>query len=209
VSAVLTHSSPRVSAEARGKVRLFRAEVRAADTRFEAALASVLTPLRERLRHHVRLREEQARIAALAYCRTVPSEFRIGELTLHPDRDRFLAQETRLISTWFNSVAWDDDAAREPGVALVTYTVRLERGRLRVSWEPIAAISAHALARHFERTGNRDHGVLVRDLAVLADAGADGDQVPAGDGYWMGSTVQMQGRHGVINSARSVRTFHT
>jgi hypothetical protein len=42
---------------------------------------------------------------------------------------------------------------------------------------------------------------------VLAAAGADGDQIPAGDGYWLGSVVPMQSRHGIA-SARSVRTFH-
>jgi hypothetical protein len=209
VSAALTHSSsPRVSAEARGQVRLFRAEVRAADTRFDAALDAVLAPLRERLKRHPRLREEQARIAGLAYRRETPGEFRLGELTILPDRDCFQIAETRLIATWFNSVAWADDAVREQGVAICRYTVRLERGRLRTSWTPVAVVSGHALGRFFERTGQRDHRTLIRALAVLADARADGDQVPAADGFWMGSTVQMQGKHG-ITSARSVRTYHT
>jgi hypothetical protein len=208
VSAVLAHSSPRVTAEARGWVRVFRAEVRAADERFETALAGVITPLRERLRRHTRLREEQARIAALAYRREAPPEFRLGELSITPDRDRFMVQETRLIATWFCATAWGDDDAREPGVALVTYTVRLERGRLRVGWVPLAIISGHALGRFFERTGRRTHAALVADLAVLADAGPDGDRVAVGDGWWMGAVVPMQGKHG-ITSARSIRTYRT
>jgi hypothetical protein len=95
-------------------VRLFRAEVRAVDTRFETTMTAVLAPLRERLRRHLRLREEQARIAALAYRRETPAEFRLDGPTIIPDRDHFRVTETRLIATWFSAAAWEDDA-RERG----------------------------------------------------------------------------------------------
>jgi hypothetical protein len=52
----------------------------------------------------------------------------------------------------------------------MTFTVALSERRLSERWHPIALVSAHALARWFERSGKRDHSVLVRELAVLADA---------------------------------------
>jgi hypothetical protein len=208
MSAALTHSGPRVSAEFRGLARVFRAEVRAVDMRFEAALAALLQPLRERLKRHPRLREEQVKIAALAYRRETPGEFRLGALTIIPDRGHFMVQETRLIATWFNATAWGDDDAREPGVALVTYTVRLERGWLRVGWVPLAIISGHALARRLERGRDRARAALVADLALLADAGADGDRIAVGDGWWVGGSVFVQGKVGIVR-CRAVRTFQT
>jgi hypothetical protein len=57
--------------------------------------------------------------------------------------------------------------------------------RLAAHWTPYALVSLHALARRIERGADRFHAALVRDLAVLADAGDDGDRVPTplpGDG---------------------------
>jgi hypothetical protein len=178
------------------------------DTRFDAALSTVLAPLQERLRHHVRLREEQARIAALAYRRAIPTEFRLGELTITPDRDVFAVTETRLTATWFNITSWVAGDTREPGVTLAAFSVCLDHGRLQVRWTPVAVISAHALGRRLERGAERTHAALTADLTLLVNAGLDGDRVPAGDGWWIGSVVQMQGRHGIA-TARAVRTFHT
>jgi hypothetical protein len=208
VSAALTHSGPRVSAEFRGLTRLFRDRVRAVDMQFEQALVAVLAPLRERLKRHPRLREEQVKIAVLTYRREIPTEFRLGELTITPDRDCFEVRETKLIATWFNAVAWGDDDQREPGVALAKYLLKLEHGRLKIGWTPIALVSAHALGQYVERTGNRAHASLVADLAVLADAGADGDHIAVGDGWWVGGSVFVRGKNGIVSS-RAIRTYRT
>jgi len=119
-----------------------------------------------------------------------------------------MVQETRLISTWFNSVAWDDDAVREPGVAICRYVVRLGRGWLRVGWVPLAIISGHALARRLDRGRDRARAALVADLALLADAGANGDRIAVGDGWWVGGSVFVQGKVGIVR-CRAVRTFQT
>jgi hypothetical protein len=156
----------------------------------------------------VRLRPEQARIAALAYRRTVPGDFRLGELTINPDRDAFTVSETRLTATWFTASTWVHGDTREPGVTLAAFGVCLDHGRLQVRWTPVAVVSAHALGRRLERGAVHSHAALAADLALLADAGPEGDRVPAGDGWWIGGVVQMQGRHG-ISVARAVRTFHT
>jgi hypothetical protein len=217
MSAALDISSARVSAEARGLARVFRDTVRRADAEFETVLSVVTKPLRERLRHHVRLREEQARAACLVWTKASPSMFRIGAVTTHPDRDALLISEQRITSTWLQCDDWDDDN-KEPGVSVASFTLQLHRGRLWTRWLPSAIISAHALARRIERGADRTHAALVADLAVLAHAvslppkqerktDADGDRVAAGDGFWVGGVVNVQGRHGIMQ-ARAVRTFH-
>jgi hypothetical protein len=206
MSAALDVSSNRVGAEARGLVRVFREAVRRADAEFEHVLTGVLKPLRARLKHHVRLREEQARAACLVWTKASPSMFRIGKVTTHPDRDALCIAETRITATWLECDEWDDDN-REPGVSVATFTLQLHLGRLWTRWLPSAIISAHALARRIERGADRSPVALTADLAVLAHTGADGDRVPVGDGFWMGNVVGIQGRHGVMQ-ARAVRTWH-
>jgi hypothetical protein len=92
-------------------------------------------------------------------------------------------------------------APDEPGDA------RPGRGLTRI-WPPIGIVSAHAVGRWFERTGLRDHAMLLRDLAVLVDAGDDGDRVATPeDGSWLGGVEPMRGSDGSIARARSIRTW--
>ena len=59
----------------------------------------------------------------------------------------------------------------------------------------------------FERTGNRDHGVLVDDIAVLADASEDQDKVPTPTGYfWLGGMMAMRGpkQQGPVRAVRTL-----
>jgi hypothetical protein len=198
-------NAPRIGAEHRGLARQFRADVRGADARFETALRAVAAPLQRRLDHHVRLRHELALAAAAHYRRLAPPEFRLGEITLQPDRDRFLIGEIRVTATWQHHLDWGE-GYDEPGVAVATFTLRLDRGRLLQTWAPLVLISAHALGRWFERSGRRDRAALMRDLAALADAGAAGDAVEAGDGAWFGGTTPMRSRHGTV-TAKNIRTW--
>jgi hypothetical protein len=195
----------RIGAEYRGLARRFRDEVRAADAQLETTLSAVTPPLHRRLRHHVRLRHEQAQSAVVLYRRLAPAAFRIGEVTMLPDRDCFEISETRLTATWLHASDWAA-GNEEQGVALARFWMRLEGGRLRTGWMPSALISAHALARHFERTGNRDHALLVRDLAMLRDVPEDLNAGPTADGYWLGDVDAMRGPEG-RSRIRNVRTF--
>jgi hypothetical protein len=203
VSATLDRS--KVPAEYRGMARVFRDEVRAADGRINRVIAVIMPPLHARLRRHPRLREEQIAVAAKLYTRDVPAAFRIGAIEICPDRARFSIGETRLTSTWMNSITWD---AREPGVAVARCSLALVSGRLAAHWTPYALVSLHALARRIERGADRSHAALVRDLAVLADAGDDGDRVPTpGGGWWRGSVVTVGSGNGVVVRPRGVRTW--
>jgi hypothetical protein len=205
---IATADKPRVPAEYRGLTRLFREEVRAVDEAFDRALATIAAPLIARLRRHHRLRHELVAAAVHRYRRTAPAAFRLGEVSVMPDRDAFEIAEVRLTATWINSTTWDSDA-HEPGVAVARASLAMRPGRGMVQeWMPIAICSAHGIGRWFERTGLRDHGMLVRDLAVLAAAGDDGDHVATPDGgYWLGSVIIMGGTDKVTARARHIRTW--
>jgi hypothetical protein len=133
-------------------------------------MLAVTTPLHRRLQHHVRLRHELAQSAVTIYRKLAPADFRIGEVTMLPYRDKFCIRETRITATYLKAVDWSDDDY-EPGVAIAAFSLRLDHGRLRPRWIPSVMVSAHALARWFERTGHRDHALLVRDIVALAGAG--------------------------------------
>jgi hypothetical protein len=182
--------------------------VRAVDARFEAALSTILAPLRERLKRHPRLREEQAKIATLRYRRLVPAEFRIGELETAPDRDALRISEQRLTATWMHSDAWTGDDTYEPGVAIARCTVSLNHGRLKITWVPSVIIGAHGLARRIERGRDRSHAALVADLALLAGASDMCVSIEAGDGVWLGHRALMQGADGTAQML-AIRTYHT
>jgi hypothetical protein len=204
-----------VSAEFSGLARQFREAVRAADTEMEKALKTITAPLRLRLKRHPRLRLEQIAGAVRRYEVTVPSAFRIGVPEMTKSRSAFSIQENRLCPSWMNDLSWNDLRFKEPGIAVMKFSLTLTEGRLRETWEPYAIVSLHALSRYFERTGNRSHDRLLADLAVLvfsdraspALRGPDSDRTPAGDGFWIGEVIPMKGIDGGTMT-RAVRTFH-
>jgi hypothetical protein len=202
-----TLTKPKVPAEYRGLARLFHDEVKRVDVRLDRAVAAIAAPLRARLRRHPRLRDEQVAIATKLYARDVPAAFRLGEIEVTPDRDAFEIAELRVTATWINATAWDSDA-HEPGVAIARYAMALDHGRLAMRWTPRAIVSMHAIGRWHERSGLRDHAMLLRDLSVLAAADDADEKVATPDGgFWLGAMQVMGDVHKVPVHARNVRTW--
>jgi hypothetical protein len=86
--------------------------------------------------------------------------------------------------------------------------VAVRRGKLTLRWTPLACISLHALARRIERSAERDHTALARDLAVLAQANDVGERVNTQGGFWLGSVIEAMNdaeRKGC--TIRNVRTW--
>jgi hypothetical protein len=187
-----TLEATRVGAEFRGLARQFCDAVRAVDLRLEKAMPAVVAPLIARLRRHPRLRHELVVGAAHLYRKLVPDTFRLADITVRPDRDCFEVRDCRLTSTWMADPDWEGDDPTEPGVALAWFEVKQERGTIRQRWWVSALCSLHSLARWFERSGHRDHALLIRDIAVLANADEDHDAVPTADGFWLGHTRRMR-----------------
>jgi hypothetical protein len=202
-----TVEKPKVAAEYRGLARLFRDEIKAVDVRMDKALAVVAKPLVARLRRHHRLRHELIAVAVKTYRMTIPAEFRFGEIEVRPDRDAFEIAELRATATWINSRDWDSDAT-EAGVAIArcSMAMRPKVGLVHV-WMPVAIVSLHAVARWFERSGSRDHGCLLADLAALTAPGDDDDRVATPGGFWRGEMEVMEGTDKVTARARNVRTW--
>jgi hypothetical protein len=196
-----------VPAEFAGLTRLFRGEVLATDALFDKAIATIAKPLHSRLRSHPKLRHEAIAGASRLYRLIVPMAFRFGAVEIMPDRAAFAICETRVTVSWINNTVWNDADYVEPGVALARFSLTLMDGKLREQWLPIAIVSFHAMSRWFERTGKRDHAVLLGDLATLLDADDADDEVETDHGLWIGSRVVMKSKSGKA-IARSVRTFH-
>jgi hypothetical protein len=201
----LTLDRPRVGAEWRGQARLYRDRVKAEDLTFERASRTIAAALRERLKRHPRLRHEQV-AGTLRTWRSLPSTFRLGNLTTNLSRDEFEIAEPRLTGSVLLDTAWDGDGV-EPGVAVMRYRLALAGGKLKPHWQAIALVSLHALARRIERGEDRSHEALTADLALLLDADPEVGEVPASDGFWIGTVRAMRGRDGK-SRIRSVRTWH-
>lgn len=178
----------RVGAEFAGMARRFRAAVHDADAQAEIALAAITAPLKRRLSTAPSLRHEQVMAAERSWRLTMPVAFRCGEILVHRGRE-FCIGEARVSATRIsNPIEWGD-AAIEPGVSVILLAVSVRKNRLNVIRHPLASISAHALARRFERGASRDHASVLDDLCAFLDAGEDGERVAAGNGYWIGSII--------------------
>jgi hypothetical protein len=201
---------PRLPMEFRGLARAFRGGVRLEEVRFDQVLASIVLPLKRRLAHHPKLRHEQAAQAERLYRSVVPSRFRLSEVEVIRDRSKFSIREARLTATWMKSSDWQDDTD-EIGIAVCTFELSLSNRRLSATWRPHGVASLHCLGRWFQRSGRRDHALLIRDLAVLLHAGEagevrNGDTVPTADGTWCGSVADLKGE-GSTYRCRAVRTW--
>ena len=121
----------RIGAEWVGLARAYRFRVRAVDHRFDAALTTLTLPIRTRLQRHPKLRHELVAGTIRRYRASIPAEFRLGDVTINPDRASFSVVETRLSTSWLTNTAWRDDH-REQGVSICTFILALTAGKL--SW---------------------------------------------------------------------------
>jgi hypothetical protein len=77
---------PRVPMEYVGLARVFRSEVQLVDQQMERTLAAITAPLRARLKHHPKLRHEKVTGTERLYRISIPTEFRIGAVSVVKDR---------------------------------------------------------------------------------------------------------------------------
>jgi hypothetical protein len=203
-----TTTRQRVGAEYVGLARVFRAAVQQVDQRCHDTLVDIAQPLRERLARKPRLRPEHVFEAIRSYHALVPVECRIGALQgARGGKTDFIVQETRLMPSRLKCDDWGDDEFPEPGVSLCTQWFGTKDGRLLHRVQPRTAVSLHALARFFERSGVRDHATLIGEIAALADADEKRDATPTpSGGLWLGTIITANGDDGAIR-LRDVRTW--
>ena len=196
----------RIPVEFVGLARAFRSEVLRIDKQMDCALATLTAPLRARLARHPRLRHEMIAGTTRLYGMMVPAAFRIGAVKVMKDRAEFCISEARLTATWLHDDAWGD-AERESGVALCRFVLVVHDRRLREHWHPMAIVSLHALARRVERSSERDHDALLRDLSLLVDTGdVVGERIDTPNGFWLGRVTDARDRSRTVR-VRSVRTW--
>jgi hypothetical protein len=101
----------------------------------------------------------------------VPSTFHVGRARVAVVRSEFAIREHRISTSWLNDDSWCNDS-RERGLSVCELVFAVHKGKLVLRWIPIATVSLHALARRIERSAERDHAALTRDLAVLVESDA-------------------------------------
>jgi hypothetical protein len=204
-------ASTRVPAEHLGQARLFRNQVAAEDRIVDAALSAITKPLVERLRQHPKLRPQQPMGALRQWAETMPTGLCIGRPRVAHHKSDIAISEHRITVSWLQDEAWGEDASKERGVSICKLTFAVHKGKFVKTWRPVACVSLHALARRIERGAERGHAALIGDLAVLAEAPADGDgervDTPASCGLWLGAVILAQDDGGEACRIRNVRTW--
>jgi hypothetical protein len=124
-----------------------------------------------------------------AWAETVPATFRVGRARVAHVRTEFAIREQRISTSWLHNDDSNNDS-RERGLSVCTVLFAVHKGALTVRRTPIACISLHALARWIERSAERDHAALVRDLAVLVESNAASERVDTPGGFWLGAVIE-------------------
>jgi hypothetical protein len=209
MSAALVTTTSRVPVEFLGLARQFRNVVAAEDRVVDAALDVISQPLRERLRRKPSLRRETPMGCLRQFAESVPVTFAVGRPKVAYSRSEFAISENRITTSWIHDDAWNNEV-REHGVSVCTLTFAVHRGKLVRRWTPLACISLHALGRRIERSAERDHIALTRDLALLVETDEASEQVrTAGGGCWVGAVIRatIDAEEKCLRRLRNVRTW--
>jgi hypothetical protein len=201
-------TSSRVPVEFIGMARVFRNQVAIEDKQIDAALNAITPPLCERLRKHPKLRPEMPMSCIRAWAETVPAVFRVGRARVAVVRTEFAIREVRISTSWLHNDDWNNDE-RERGLSVCELVFAVHKAKLIARWTPVACISLHALARRIERSAERDHAALTRDLALLVEAReAQVERVNTPGGFWLGAVIEaMHDQEGKGVTLRNVRTW--
>lgn len=192
----------RAAAEWRGQTRLLRAAVLESDKAYQRFLDAMALPIRLRLRSKQMLRPDHAQ-AIVDQWRKQSIEYRVS-LSAHIEKKALHIEEVRIVASKFQDAAWTNADNVEPGLSVVRVALLIGDGRMALSVEPMAVVSAHGIARRMERGEDRSRFAVLRDIARLA---APGFQFVEADG-WSGSTVVAGARVDDANhELRSARTW--
>ena len=131
--------------------------------------------------------------------------FRLGLDADAPSKGAMTLIEWRLSATRWTDPRWSG-GCDEPGVCVMRVRLAAADGRLDVVPTPWVNLGLHALARWYQRSGQRDHEALLRDCVPLV-TGRDVDRVEAGAGYWKGGIVVADDEAKRSYRVRDVRTY--
>jgi hypothetical protein len=211
-------------------VGLARQFIRDAGTAAEAASTArrkVLDPAFQRLLRYPLRPMRDGALAALARAwEALPTPFRVGFETGIDRRGRkgWIA-EMEALPALLTSAEWNNDAS-EPALMIAAFRFEAPATNMfahhdyrssHAIWA-MSTIGMHALARRYERGGDRSHTAVIRDLSALAHANihdsvrfpSGGEfRIPAGKGAWCGVTegVTLTEREELSTVQFVVRTF--
>jgi hypothetical protein len=139
---------------------------------------------------------------------TMPEIFRISPPRIARPRTEVAISEIRVTTSWITDRTWGATPERERGIALGELIFAVPGKQLIRCWTPRVNISLHALGRWFERSGEREHTALIRDLAMLAQADEKAERVETPGGFWLGQVIDaMDDGAGKGVKMRNVRTW--
>ncbi len=190
-----------VPAEHLGLARRFRQDVMRTDDRLLTALPRITAPLQRRLARKPGLRQDAAIDFARAW-RMATGPYRLAHDADVRAKDSITITELRLAATGWRHPHWE---TWEDGVGIVHVQLTTQGG-FKVETTPLVVVSLHALARWFERTGQREHKLLVNDLTPLL-AGRDAERVVVRAGIWLGGLIVAYDKLHRPFRLRAVRTF--
>ena len=198
----------RLGAEHTGLARLFRNAVLREEMEWRPGALKIIQSIQRRLAQKPTLRKQSV-VDLMRLWTALPAKYR---MSLDFDDDgagRLTIREIATASSAIQFQNWSPSPEWEPGVSLLRTVVTTDRFA-RFDAFPFVIISLHALARWFERSGSRDHELLMRDLRSLIDTDPTTDRVPTGyGGEWLGDPQVHCYAFNRKFSVRAVRTFVT
>jgi len=199
-----------------GLARQFRREADREEAANTAALTPIIGPINRRLRRYPKrqLRDGDFRRLADAW-ESLPRDYRLAfRANTDPRGRRGLILDVRVHAITMLSDQWEPDAT-EPSIALTTHCLEVPLVR-KPAAQTIASISLHALARRYERGGDRSHHLILDDLRSIVRANVNDEEAHPTDqpfriqtprGIWVGTTTGVELSNGKPTVQFVVRTF--
>jgi hypothetical protein len=204
LATVLPREAPaaerRVPSEFVGRARQFRQAVLAADTAIAAGLPGLLGPLQARLNRKPTLRPAMVVDLIRRWPEVIPDRYCLAR-NASVDKNALTISEVRIAASHLHNPAWDGQDW-EHGISVAKLNSTTGHGQLRLTVTPVASVSLHALARRYQRSIQRDHAAVIRDLKALARHPQSG-KVFTDTGCWCGRVVTT--RHEVDGEPRPLR----
>ena len=198
----------RLGREHIGLGRVFRNAVLNEEMAWRPGALKIIRSAQKRLAHKPTLRRRGV-IDLMRLWTALPAKYRMSLEFEDDGAGRLTIREIATASSAIQFQNWSPSPEWEPGVSLLRTVVTTD-SFARFDAYPFVIVSLHALARWFERSGSRDHELLIRDLRSLIDTDSNSDRVPTGNGgEWLGDP---QVHCYALNrkfSVRAVRTYVT
>lgn len=206
------YRAPSVPAEYLGKARALRNDILKQPA--GAGLLAVARRLQARARRGQKLKVPESVQFAEMWRNLVPATGRLA-LDTRIEGDALYIRELRLVAAKARSGAWAGADEWEDALAINRIRVRSVGGKFSFTYDRLASINLHAVARRFQRGRDCSAAAVLADIRAIGEVPIEAAEaefeIAVHDGRWVGRMIDVQGyvcdqpdRTGMI---RAVRTF--